>query len=166
MTIDDFLGSIDEDGSTGPGLPAVFEFEREHGFQLPDDYRAFLAATAGGRVRGNVYFSLAGEEVGPEIIGSVFGLQSDGYRSLRQRLADVEDDAVPYGLLPVMVDRGGNTIALVVRPERLGEMVFLDHEVADEGRATLEAAEAEDSGYAIPFARSFTAMISGFAKSA
>ena len=64
--------------------------------------------------------------------------------------------------MPVMVDRGGNAIAMVLRTDRFGEMVFLDHEVSDEGRATLEAAEADDWGYAIPFAPSFTAMVAGF----
>lgn len=95
-------------------------------------------------------------------MGSVYGLEAEGYTSLVERLTDAEEDAIPEGLLPFMRDRGGNTLALVLRPDRLGEMVFLDHEVADEGRATLEAAEADAWGYAIPFARSFAAMIAGF----
>lgn len=161
MTVDEFVGLIDTDGSPSPGAAAVAAFEAENGLTLPEDYRAFLAATPGGRVQGNVHFSLVGEEDGPEIMGSVYGLQARGYTSLGKRLADAEADAIPQGLLPVMKDRGGNTLALVLRPDRFGEMVFLDHEVADEGRATLEAAEADDWGYATPFARSFTAMVAG-----
>ena len=80
--------------------------------------------------------------------------------SLARCLADAERDGIPQGLLPVMTDAGGNTIAIVLRSDRVGEMVFLDHEVAGEGRATLETAEAD--GHALAFARSFTAMVSGF----
>jgi hypothetical protein len=162
MTIDEFVSLIRDDGIAAPGPSAVAEFERTHSLILPEDYRAFLTMTAGGRVQGNVHFSLAGEEDGPEIMGSVFGLQPEDYCSLVRAMADVEEDAIPQGLLPVMRDRGGNTIALAIRRDRLGEMVFLDHEVADEGRPTLEEAEDEDWGYAIVFARSFTAMIAGF----
>ena len=59
-----------------------------------------------------------------------------------------------------MTDGGGNTIAVVLRSDRFGEMVFLDHEMAVEGRATLET--AEEDGHALAFARSFTAMVAGF----
>lgn len=162
MTVEEFVGLIGEGNSAAPGPSAVAEFERAHGVTFPDDYRAFLALTVGGRVQGNVHFSLVGEEDGPEIMGIVFGLEPEGNFSLLNRMSAADDDAIPQDLLPVMSDRGGNTIALMMRPDRLGEMVFLDHEVGDEGRATLEAAEADDWGYAIPFARSFTAMIAGF----
>ncbi|GLQ87230.1 SMI1/KNR4 family protein [Dyella flagellata] len=162
MDIESFISLIEDGDVPSPGPDAVARFEAENGLALPEDYRAFLAVTPGGRVRGNVHFSLVGEDEGPEIMGSVLGLQSEGYNSLARRLADAEKDSIPHGLLPVMRDRGGNTIALVLRPDRLGEMVFLDHEVADEGRATLEAAEADDWAYALTFAGSFTAMIAGF----
>jgi hypothetical protein len=170
MTIDEFLVLIETDGEHPPGSAAVAAFEAENGLTLPDDYRAFLGATPGGRVRGNVYFSISGEQDEPqdcqEIMGSVRGLRSTGTYALAERLATAEADAIPQDLLPVMTDRGGNVIALVLRPDRFGEMVFLDHEVGDEGRATLEEAEADDWGYAIPFADSFTAMVAGFASEA
>ena len=162
MTIDELVGLIDNGSLPPPGLAAVATFEAEHGLTLPNDYRSFLAATPGGRVRGNVTFSLAGEEDGQEIMGVVYGLGANDVYALATRLADAEEDAIPQDLLPAMRDRGGNTIALVSRADRAGEMVFLDHEVADEGRATLEVAEADDWGYAIPFAASFTAMVAGF----
>ena len=162
MTLDEFLDQIDADGLPAPGAAAVAAFEAEHGLILPDDYRLFLAATPGGHIQGTIHFSLSGEAEGSEIMNDVFGLGAEGYASLAQRLMRVESDAIPQDLLPVMSDAGGNTIALVLRPARLGEMVFLDHEVCDEGRATLEVAEADDWGYAIPFARSFTAMLTSF----
>ena len=161
MTVDDFIELIDDNGQPAPGASEVAAFETEHGLTLPDDYRAFLAATPGGRVQHNVLFSLSGETEGQEIMGTVAGLNGEGFTSLNKRLADVEEDAIPEDLLPIMRDRGGNTIAMVLRPDRFGEIVILDHEVSDEGRSTLEAAEADDWGYAIPFARSFTDLITG-----
>jgi hypothetical protein len=161
VTIEEFITLIDADGLPAPGMAAVVAFEAEHGLALPQDYREFLAATPGGRLRSNVRFSLSGGPNGQEILSDVAGLQKEEYYSLAQRFAEAEADAIPLGLLSIMSDRGGNAIALVLRPERLGETVFLDHEVAEEGRAALEAAEAEDWCYAIPFARSFTDMIAG-----
>ena len=162
MTIDEFLGEIDTEGSLPPGNAAVAAFEAAHGLTLPEDYRAFLAATPGGHIRGRVCFSLVGEAHGPEIMNYVFGLHDEGYSSLTRRLASAETEAIPHGLLPVMSDAGGNTVALMLRPDRICEMLFLDHEGGDEGRATLEAAEADNWGYAKSFARSFTAMVAGF----
>ena len=162
MTIEELVGLIDGNGLPAPGTAAVVAFETGHSLTLPEDYRTFLAATPGGHVRGSIRFSLVGEAVGSELLNYAFGLREEDYSSLKQRLAGAETEAIPQGLLPVMSSAGGNTIALVLRSDRFGEMVFLDHEVAGEGRATLEAAEADDWGYAIPFASSFATMIAGF----
>ncbi len=160
MTLDEFLSEIDTDNVPAPGAAAVATFASANDLTLPEDYGAFLAATPGGHIRGNVRFSLAGEAEGAELMNYVFGLLGEDHRSLKRLLAGAERDGIPQGLLPIMSDAGGNTVAIVLRSDRMGEMVFLDHEALNEGRTTLEAAEAD--GYAIPFARSFTAMVAGF----
>jgi hypothetical protein len=162
MDIDAFLQLIDHEGLAAPGVEAVSAFEAATGLTLPDDYKAFLATTPGGRLSKLVNFSLCGDEVGNEYLGRVAGLRDDPSYSLEARVATAEEKAIPEGLLSIMTDKGGNAIAIAVRPDRLGQIFFLDHEVSDEGRATIEAAEGDDWGYAIPFASSFSEMIAGF----
>lgn len=165
MKLDALLELIDTDGLPPPGSEAVTAFEASTGLHLPDDYRAFLAATPGGWIRVNVTFELVGElgpdEEGQEILGRVAGLRTDDSVCLEERVRTGAQDGVPVGLLSIMTDRGGNTIAMALRSDRFGEMFFLDHEVAADETPTLEEAEADDWGYAIPFAPSFTAFIEG-----
>jgi hypothetical protein len=153
------------DGEAGP-VPTSAEieaFEVLIGARLPDDYRAFLALTRGGRLRERVVFSLAGEEIGTERIGRVGGLCADADCSLEERHRTASDCDIPDGLLSIMTDGGGNDIALALRPDRFGEIFFLDHEVSGgEGRPTLEDAESEDWVYAIRFASSFSEMVASF----
>jgi hypothetical protein len=163
MKIDAFVRLIEDDGLQAPGPQAVTAFEAATGLTLPEDYKAFLSTTAGGRLGRIVTFSLSGEEVGAEYLGVVAGLRTDDdYYSLTERHRTAAEDAIPEGLLSIMTDKGGNDIAIAVRPDRLGQIFFLDHEVSGEERCTIEEAEAEDWGYAIPFAASFSEMMAGF----
>lgn len=163
MTPTELAAIIDSEAGPTPSLAEIEAFEALIGARLPDDYRAFLALIRGGRLRERVVFSLAGEEIGAERIGRVAGLCTDEDCSLEERHRTASDCDIPEGLLSIMTDGGGNDIALVLRPDRLGEVFFLDHEVSGgEGRPTLEDAEGEDWVYAIRFASSFSEMVAGF----
>lgn len=170
MTLEELAAMIDGGGCPTPAAAQVEAFEALIGARLPDDYRAFLALTPGGRLYGRVLFSLAGEEIGAERVGCVAGLRpgaarspADAEVSLEERHRTASDCDVPRGLLSIMTDGGGNAIAIAVRPDRVGEIFFLDHEVSGgEGSPILEEAEGDDWGYAIRFASSFSEMVAGF----
>lgn len=158
------LAAIIYDGKAHAPDPSQVEaLETLIGAKLPSDYRAFLMMTPGGRPRGRVIFSLAGENIGTERLQLVAGLRSEHEFSLEGRHRTASDCDIPDGLLSIMTDGGGNNIAIAIRPDRLGEIFFLDHEVSGgEGRVSLEEAESDDWGYAIRFASSFTEMVGGF----
>ncbi|MCJ2131332.1 SMI1/KNR4 family protein [Methylobacterium sp. E-045] len=163
MTPNELAAIIDGQTALVPDSAEIEAFEALIGARLPDDYRAFLALTRGGRLRGRVVFSLVGEEIGAERVGCVAGLCGEEDCSLQERHRTASDCDIPESLLSIMTDGGGNDIALVLRPDRLGEVFFLDHEVSGgEGRPTLEDAEGKDWGYAIRFASSFSEMVAGF----
>jgi hypothetical protein len=125
MDIDAFVRLIDESGLPAPGPQAVTAFEAATGLTLPNDYRAFLAKTPGGRLSKTVNFSLSGEEDGAEYLGRVAGLRTEYAYSLEERVRTAAESAIPEGLLSIMTDRGGNALALAVRPDRLGQIFFL-----------------------------------------
>ena len=179
MTPNELASMIDGDGLPTPTMEEVEAFEALIGARLPDDYRTFLVMTPGGVVRGEVTFSLPGEEAGSHLLVDVAGLRSCG--SLEWRFQAASDRDTPEGLLSIMTDAGGNDIAVAVRPDRLGEIFFLDHEVAGldrdrlgepfsldhelagyEGRSSLERAESDEWCYAIRFAASFSELIAQF----
>lgn len=62
-----------------------------------------------------------------------------------QMWSEQKELGIPDGLLSIMTDVGGNNIAIAIRPDRLGEIFFLDREVSGgEGRVSLERAESDD----------------------
>ena len=163
MTLDELASIIDGEGHPAPRADQAEAFELLLGAKLPDDYRTFLTMTPGGIVRATVAFSLVGEELGPEELGRVAGLGPVKEASLRERFLNASDYGTPAGLLSIMTDVGGNDIALSVRPDRFGEVFFLDHEAYDyNGRPSLEDAEHEDWAYATSFASSFSEIVARF----
>lgn len=147
-----------------PDQTEIETFEAMIGLRLPEDYRAFLSLTRGRRPRECVAFSLVGEDPGADRIASVGGLGArDVANSLVESHRTATDLEVPEGLLAIMTAAGGNDIAIALRPDRFGEVFFLDHELTEgEGRPALEDAENKDWGYAIRFALSFSEMVAGF----
>lgn len=163
MTAEELASIIDDAGYSLPNETAISDIETLIGSTLPEDYRAFLSLTPGGQVYGRVLFSLSGEPVGTERLSRVAGVRPEPDLSLVERFHSANDNDVPLGLLSIMTDGGGNDIAISLRPDRFGEIFFLDHEVSGgEGSPALEEAESDDWGYAIKFASSFSELINGF----
>lgn len=157
------LATLLNNNVSPPEAAEIQAFETLIDMRLPEDYRAFLALTRGGRPSAHVVFSLDGEEIGSEYLRRVAGLNPDPDVSLEERHRMATACDIPEGLLSIMSDAGGNHIAIALRPDRFGEIFFLDHEVSGgEGRPSLEEAEGENWGYAIRFASSFSEMVAGF----
>jgi hypothetical protein len=159
MNLEIFVRHVDNEDFPLPSREGVEAFEAQTATTLPEDYRNFLALMPGGSIPATVTFSFPGSSGSTEYLGSVLGLRPDGYLSLVRHVRDAEAEGIPQAMLPIMVDTGGNVLALAVRPDRLGEVFFLDHEIAVEGRPSIEDAEAQGWGYALPLAPSFTAFL-------
>ena len=82
--------------------------------------------------------------------------------ALGERFRAAADLQTPEDALSIASDPGGNDVVLVLRTDRLGEILLLDHELPDYGdRVAVEAAEA--SGYARRLAGSFDGFVAGLA---
>jgi hypothetical protein len=115
MSMDEFIALLE---SKSPPAPAdqLAAFEAELGTGLPEDYRQFLIATNGGRVRGWYrYKGIAPDgTTGWAYINNVGGLREEWELSLRaaRQLYQGSEAQIPRGLLWIMDDPGGNGICL------------------------------------------------------
>lgn len=160
MTLDELAGLIDSSGRPMPTEADLRDLEAALGSRLPDAYRAFLLATPGGIVRGDVRSSSDGENAATVELARVAGLTIRDDDALIERFRRAADFQTPEDALSIGTDPGGNDLVMVLRADRMGEIVILDHEMADYGdRVTIEA--AEESGYARRLAGSFAELVAG-----
>ncbi len=164
MTPDELASLIDGTGRPMPTAADLQSLEAAIGLRLPDVYRTFLLTTSGGIVRGDVRNSPGGGDAASVELARVAGLTAWDEDALGERLRRAADFQTPEDALSIATDPGGNDLAMVLRADRMGEIVILDHEMADYGgRVTIEA--AEESGYARHLAGSFAELVAGLTSS-
>ena len=140
------------------------EFEKTIGARLPEDYRAFLLHSNGGRPEERAFMApddpLEEDSTwsGREIVG-FYGLHTQivpesrdtmGALKLNEAWQDLQNDAPANTLLPISQDWSGNYICLQLGQSGLGEVMYLDHEYEIE----------------MPLAKNFTAFVEMLTKTA
>ena len=160
MTSNELASLIDGIGRPKPTEADLMSFETALGVRLPDAYRAFLLTTPGGIVRGDLRFSDKGEDIVK--LARIAGLTARNDDDLMEHFRIAADLQTPEDALAIATDPSGNDLVMVLRGDRMGEILMLDHEMAEYGdRLTIEA--AEESGYASHLAGSFADLVAGCA---
>jgi SMI1/KNR4 family protein SUKH-1 len=161
MDVAKFIAQIDRGAAPKPTAAALEEFEKRIGCKLPDDYRQFLLACAGGYCGGSAEFNWPqGHWAGA--VQTVWGLRQDSPDYSLVHTRDAPQWPTVDELLWIMSDHGGNPICMTIDPEHFGEIWFVDHEVAEYDKDwTLAEAISEDWGYVLPLAPSFGRFIAG-----
>jgi hypothetical protein len=113
---------ISDSGATPGQIQAI---EEQIGFELPDDYRRFLAEVNGGRPQPR-------EFEGPNGNGSVmhFFFTADPAAPYYVITSEIEmyEDRIPKGLLPIGGDPFGNLVLLDLGARSVGSVYFWEHE--------------------------------------
>ncbi|MDA9431094.1 SMI1/KNR4 family protein [Bradyrhizobium sp. CCBAU 51627] len=156
-----FIAGIDSAAAEPPTEAGLVSFEQILGCRLPDDYRRFLLACAGGYCGGSAEFNWPqGHWAGA--VQMVFGLRQDDPDS--SLLAHRQAPRWPMvdELLSIMSDHGGNPICMTIDKEHFGQIWVIDHEVAEyENPWTLADAISDEWGYIQPIAPTFGDFIAG-----
>jgi len=159
MDIAKFISGVDCAGTKQPTPAALEAFETSIGCRLPEEYRQFLLACAGGYFRSSAEFNWPqGHWAGA--IQEVLGLRDDEC-SLVQTRKTPQWPTVDE-LLWIMSDHGGNPICMTIDKGLFGRIWFIDHEVAEyEKPWTLAEAMSDNWGYVLPLAPTFADFIAG-----
>lgn len=159
MDIAKFISGVDRAGTEQPTEAALAAFEKSIGCRLPDDYRRFLLACAGGYHQGSAEFNWPqGHWAGA--VQEVLGLRSD-VCSLVQTRKTPQWPTVDE-LLWIMSDHGGNPICMTIDEAHFGRIWLIDHEVAEyEKPWTLAEAMSDRWGYVLPLAPTFSDFMAG-----
>ena len=159
MTIDEFIAALDPETAPPAGEGEIATFEALAGHRLPEDHRAFLGRSGGGGF-GAVWptYRLGRMEENWSRVG---GLRPDRSFSIEDEFRKYGFGPLPQRVIWIGDDSSGNPIAMSLRPDRLGEVFIIDHEIcAFEGDPeTIES--AEEYGLAMSAAPSFTAFVAG-----
>jgi hypothetical protein len=147
---------------TAPPAPEsrLREFETSLGCALPDDYRAFLAATNGGYCGGSLWFHGPTPDGSPADAGvhHVGGFRKENYLSLTTARA-LYGPRIPRELLWIMDDPLGNAICLGLTGRHRGRVYFWDHECEPDPDAW--DGSADTAGNVTLLADSFTDFVAG-----
>ena len=161
MDIAEFIAGVDRAGAEQPTIAGLEAFEKSIGCRLPDDYRQFLLACAGGYFGGGAEFNWPqGHWAGA--VQMVFGLRQDDPDSSLLTHRQAPQWPMVDELLSIMSDHGGNPICMTIDKAHFGQIWFIDHEVAEYDKPwTLAEAMSESWGYILPLAPTFSEFIAG-----
>jgi len=98
--------------------------EAEIGFALPDQYRRFLLANSGGRIRPDTFHFANGEPGSTLSRFLKVGAGEDDPMNDLVIMARSWRDELPDDLVPIARDKGGNFVCIGVRGARLGKIHF------------------------------------------
>jgi hypothetical protein len=105
----------------------LVRLEEGIGTVLPEDYRAFLVATNGGRpAREEV--ALGGTE-GSTLLHTFYGLHAGPEHARLDTNLQWLNGRIPTGLLPIAGDQVGNVFCLGLFGSSRGMVFFWDHEL-------------------------------------
>ena len=161
MDVAEFISQVDVGNAPQPTPAALEAFEKQIGCRLPDDYRRFLLACAGGTYQGSAEFNWPhGDWAGQ--VQTVWGLRDDDPDTSLVQTRNAPLWPTVDELLWIMSDHGGNPICMTINPEHFGKIWFIDHEIAEYDRKwTLAEAMSDSWGYVLPLAPSFGAFVAG-----
>lgn len=108
----------------------IADFERDLGYSLPKDYRAFLLNYNGGVPKPDGFSLVYWGGKPEENRVSFYGLGASVHEGDNLRWTQAcFTGRIPSELLPIGDDPGGNQICLCVRGEQSGSVYFWDHEL-------------------------------------
>lgn len=105
----------------------IADFEQKFDLKLPEDYKNFLRAHAGGRPVPDAFDYLDGSE--GSMVDQLYYLdpKHDKYANLA-KMRSVFHDVSPQNLLVIGRDPGGNQLCIYLSPDKYGQVGFWNHE--------------------------------------
>ncbi|MBR0776031.1 SMI1/KNR4 family protein [Bradyrhizobium diazoefficiens] len=156
-----FISLIDCSDAEQPTEAALAAFEKSLGCRLPDDYRAFLLACAGGYCSGAANFNWPQGHWAGGVQG-VLGLRRNHPDCSLVEVRQTPQWPMVDELLWIMSDDGGNPICMTIDKAHFGKIWFVDHEVAEYDKPwTLAEAISDKWGYVLPLAPTFGDFLAG-----